>query len=71
MRRREFVLATGATIAAPGLIAASKPGAQPAMPAFPPDFLWGVAASSYQIEGAVNEDGRGTSIWDRQTGTGP
>ncbi len=30
----------------------------------PADFVWGTATASYQIEGAVNEDGRGPSIWD-------
>ena len=30
----------------------------------PDDFIWGVATASYQIEGAVAEDGRRPSIWD-------
>jgi Glycosyl hydrolase family 1 len=34
------------------------------MARFPDGFLWGTATASYQIEGAVGEDGRGASIWD-------
>ena len=38
----------------------TRPSGRP----FPADFLWGSATASYQIEGAVAEDGRTPSIWD-------
>ena len=49
---------------------ASRP--EPSAPSrgdFAPDFLWGCATSSYQIEGAGQEDGRVESIWDRFAAT--
>lgn len=36
---------------------------------FPSGFVWGSATASYQIEGAVDEDGRGASIWDTFSAT--
>lgn len=31
---------------------------------FPKNFVWGAASSSYQTEGAWNEDGKGLTVWD-------
>ncbi len=34
---------------------------------FPDTFMWGAATAAYQIEGAVDEDGRTPSVWDTFT----
>lgn len=36
---------------------------------FPSSFYWGAATSSYQVEGAAREDGRGECIWTRLSHT--
>lgn len=49
------------------LTALAKEHPELAASMFGPDFIWGTATSSYQIEGAWNIDGKGESIWDRFT----
>lgn len=69
--RRAFARLLGSAAIAPTALsnlattaeAQSTPSASAAR-AFPKGFLWGSATASYQVEGAVNEDGRGPSIWD-------
>lgn len=36
---------------------------------FPDGFIWGTATAAYQIEGAIDEDGRKPSIWDKFSAT--
>src|SRR5215208_7556898 len=67
--RRTFVKVAGATAHAstaelPSFGSNTAPQASNSGREFPRGFLWGSATASYQVEGAVKEDGRGPSIWD-------
>ncbi len=67
--RRQFAKLAGlsaAGIANPLEAAETKPAPAPrGVDGFPAGFVWGTATSSYQVEGAVDVDGRGASIWDK------
>src|ERR1039458_4874170 len=69
LTRRQFSATLAGTAAAAMAIASFPRVALAQMAAasllrFPPNFLWGCATASYQIEGAVHEDGRKPSVWD-------
>jgi beta-glucosidase len=69
LTRRRFNQALAGSAAA-ALASASFPRlalakmAKASLLQFPPKFVWGCSTASYQIEGAVNEDGRKPSVWD-------
>ncbi len=68
MTRRDFgkvaTAAATATVLKAGMGKSAWAADHDAVRIFPKGFVWGCATASYQVEGAVNEDGRGATIWD-------
>src|SRR5581483_245921 len=72
MKRRSFLKSAATLAATPALASLIQSAAAESVPAvypptqrrFPQNFIWGTATASYQVEGAVHEDGRGASVWD-------
>ncbi len=64
--RRQFGKAAGAAAALAGVSLPKLANGEPKTDdlKFPESFVWGCATAAYQIEGAVNEEGRKPSIWD-------
>ncbi len=69
--RRQLLAGAAAVAAAPAPAALSAPAPTPAPSRkFPDGFMWGASTASYQIEGALDVDGRGPDIWDAFTQAG-
>lgn len=67
MHRRDVMkagLTAGGALAAAAATPALAAPPRPSDLRFPEGFVWGCATASYQIEGAVAEDGRGATNWD-------
>ncbi|KAK8209073.1 hypothetical protein M8818_003767 [Zalaria obscura] len=52
--------------ASPGVFHPYIPSYEPGLNnvTLPANFIWGVASSAFQVEGAANAEGKGPSIWD-------
>jgi len=62
--RRDLGKALGAACAASALGGPAAAAIKRTDLSFPKGFKWGTATAAYQIEGAVKEDGRGSTNWD-------